>query len=323
MKILYLTNSIPKPDNTMNGIFNLRRIEKLKDKKIEVDVISVNNILKRDFSIDFSNNYNLRDLNYSINLEVKVYNDIKLPYIGRVTNVYNRIKNYFIKNDFDLIHAHFVTQGFIASKLKEKYNIPYILTAHGSDIHTMPFESKRLSMKTINALNNADKVIFVSNFLKDKARELGYTKNNFVIIPNGIDKNLLNLDISKKNKERKIVGFVGNLFDVKRAYLLPEIFNEVYKKNNNVKFIIVGDGYLRDLIESKITKYNLENNIELVGRVHPNNVKKYMRKMDIMVLPSKNEGWPCVVLEAKAVGTLVLGSNNGGIPEAINNKNCF
>jgi glycosyltransferase involved in cell wall biosynthesis len=101
---------------------------------------------------------------------------------------------------------------------------------------------------------------------------------------------------------------------------LPDIFNEVIKNKENVDFLIVGDGKLRYLIEDKITKYNLKKYIKLVGRVHPNEVKNYMDKMYIMILPSKNEGWPCVVLEAQAAGTLVLGSNNGGIPEAVGNK---
>jgi glycosyltransferase involved in cell wall biosynthesis len=58
-------------------------------------------------------------------------------------------------------------------------------------------------------------------------------------------------------------------------------------------------------------------NIIFTGRLPQKDVAKYMSAMDVMVLPSRNEGWPCVVLEAQTCGTCVVGSSNGGIPEAI------
>jgi glycosyltransferase involved in cell wall biosynthesis len=317
MKILYLTNSIPKPSNTMEGIFNLRRIRELLKKGIEVEVCYINNILKRDFSIKFDKDYNLKDLGFDIDLKIKVFNNLKLPNIESLNFIFYRIARYYYKNNFDLIHTHFIDWGYIGYILNKKYKIPYIITAHGSDIHTRPFENKRYRKKALLALKNSCYNIFVSNFLKSKAKEFGYINKKDFIIPNGIENNFLNKEVKTK---LKTVGFVGNLVEVKRADLLPDIFNEVIKNKENVDFLIVGDGKLRYLIEDKITKYNLKKYIKLVGRVHPNEVKNYMDKMYIMILPSKNEGWPCVVLEAQAAGTLVLGSNNGGIPEAVGNK---
>ncbi|MGQ9856720.1 MAG: glycosyltransferase [Fervidobacterium sp.] len=81
----------------------------------------------------------------------------------------------------------------------------------------------------------------------------------------------------------------------------------------NVFFIVVGDGELRKKLESETE----ELEVLFAGRVPQEKVAEYMSAMDVMVLPSRNEGWPCVVLEAQACGTCVVRSNNGGIPEAI------
>ncbi|HOJ89410.1 MAG TPA: glycosyltransferase, partial [Pseudothermotoga sp.] len=57
--------------------------------------------------------------------------------------------------------------------------------------------------------------------------------------------------------------------------------------------------------------------VVFAGRVPQTEVAKYMNAMDVMVLPSRQEGFGAVVIEAQACGTCVIGSNNGGIPEAI------
>lgn len=81
----------------------------------------------------------------------------------------------------------------------------------------------------------------------------------------------------------------------------------------NVRFIIVGDGILKD----KILKQMKDLDVVFAGRVPQTEVAKYMNAMDVMVLPSRQEGFGAVVIEAQACGTCVIGSNNGGIPEAI------
>ena len=113
----------------------------------------------------------------------------------------------------------------------------------------------------------------------------------------------------------KYVGFVGGLIEIKRADKLIEIFELIRKRVPKVKFIVVGDGHLRRKMEKQAKRKGLD--VLFTGRLDQSEVAKYMNAMDVMILPSRSEGWPCVVLEAQACGTCVIGSSNGGIPEAI------
>lgn len=175
----------------------------------------------------------------------------------------------------------------------------------------------------IQTFEKASKVVFVSDALLERAKSYGYSGRNAAVIPNGydptifkpMDKVFIRKELNIYKEGYKYVGFVGNLIPVKRADKLPEIFEKIAKRYKRVKFLIVGDGYLREKIEEKMKQKNL--NYIFTERVLQEDVARYMNAMDVMVLPSRNEGWPCVVLEAQACGTCVIGSSNGGIPEAI------
>ena len=118
-----------------------------------------------------------------------------------------------------------------------------------------------------------------------------------------------------KQTKRHVVGFVGNLIPVKRADKFVEIFSEIQKQVLDVEFILVGDGNLADDIRLSASVAGLT--VTFAGRVPHEDVCCWMNLFDVMILPSRNEGWPCVVLEAFACGTPVIGSQNGGITEAI------
>ena len=223
-----------------------------------------------------------------------------------------------------IIHAHWVyPHGYIATLLAKKYHIPSIVTAHGSDIHTIPQKNRTVKKYTLKTLNSADKVIFVSHALLDSATELGYSGENAVVIPNGIDmKYFYPMEKEEalkrtgwKQTKRHVVGFVGNLIPVKRADKFVEIFSEIQRQILDVEFILIGDGDLTDDIRSSISDAGLT--VTFAGRVPHEDVCCWMNLFDVMILPSRNEGWPCVVLEAFGCGTPVVGSQNGGVAEAI------
>ena len=76
---------------------------------------------------------------------------------------------------------------------------------------------------------------------------------------------------------------------------------------------VVGDGMLRSELERQMAGLN----VRFLGRVPPADVARVMGASDALVLPSRSEGWPCVINESYAVGTPVVASAVGGVPEAV------
>lgn len=340
MKMLLLTNDYPMPTNPMSDVFITKRLKEISQYDIDFDAFGIvcdesallrlgRRILNKP-KVD-----SLEGINFIETAGVR-YNYIHIP-IGllqilstrvnpsRLAMIYaERLCQVVNPENYDFIHAHSTYPvGYVACLTKHKYNIPYVLTAHGSDIHTLPCTQPKLKPAILETLESADKVIFVSNALRRKAMELGYDGENAVVISNGVDVSSFSIldkdDIRKRNgvyePDMHYVGFVGNLIPVKRVDKLPEIFLNIREKVSNVKFLIVGDGGLRDSIQEIFTATDLD--VVFAGRVKPEMVPFWMNCMDCLVLPSRNEGWGNVVLEAQACGVPVVGSNAGGIPEAV------
>lgn len=336
VKILVITNLFPYPENETSGIFITSRLKVLKNYGIKFDVYGP--IPKESNSLKVVRKIIGRE---EINFHKPFYElgGIRYKYVFYYKNLFHVFSKKVLKKnkekelskevatkiysnnnlDFDIIHAHGMYSppaGLVAKLLSEKLNIPYVVTCHGSDINLAMPNNKELYS---DVLESADKVIFVSNALLNKAKSLGYSGSNSVVIPNGIEPNLFKpLDKEKIKRElglnQKVVGFVGGLINIKRADKFPEIFENISSKQE-VEFLVVGDGELRENVGKKCKQKNL--NVKFVGRVPNDEVPYYMNAMDVMILPSRNEGFGSVIIEAQACGVPVAGSSNGGIPEAI------
>ncbi|MDY6826352.1 MAG: glycosyltransferase [Bacillota bacterium] len=334
MKILVISGLYPRVKEPNNGIFIYQRIVNLIRKGIRIDLLIISHkdsllirclkkLIKRktyENVVPIKQSNGLNVMTECLSYGVFGHFFMESMYIAWAKKIFNKYK---IKYKYNLIHAHRAyPEGYIAFQIHKIIGIPYIITAHGSEIHTLPLIKPKLKNNIIEALNSAKKVIFVSQQLKESAFEIGYSKNNFAVIPNGVDtkifkphaKSIVVEKLKIDGGEKKIVGFVGSLISVKRADQLPEIFLKI-KSKTDVEFVIVGDGNLKDIIERKLEEYDIE--AIFTGKILPNEVASLMNLFDVMILPSRNEGFPCVVLEAQACGCPVVGSNVGGISEAI------
>jgi glycosyltransferase involved in cell wall biosynthesis len=337
VKVLFITNLLPFSHNPARGIFITNRLKTMQSFNMDFDVYGIISkdsfgikLLKKILSIPSVNSsdsfYEIDGIKYKYAVFSRSLGDV---FNSRVLKKNDQIKDskevaedLFDKikdNEFDIIHAHGMYEppaGLVAKLLSQELGVPYVVTAHGSDINLAMPKAKELY---VDVLENAAKVIFVSNALLNKAKSFGYSGENSVVIPNGIEPDIFKpLNKEKIKKEfglsKKVVGFVGGLKKVKRADKLPEIFSQI-SSIYDAEFLVVGDGELREGIENECKKRKLE--VKFVGSVSHEDVPYYMNAMDVMILPSRNEGFGAVVIEAQGCGVAVVGSSNGGIPEAI------
>lgn len=229
----------------------------------------------------------------------------------------------------DLLIAHSFYAGYLALQLKQKYGTPYTVTWHGSDIHTAPFSNKSVYDTTKQIIVNADQNFFVSKKLMEVSDQICVSGRKQVLY-NGVNTSVFkpisteDIDVVKKanniSSDTKCVAFIGNLYPVKNAGLLPDIFVAIKKKYlDKICFHIIGDGFLRKYMEKRAEELGIE--IRFWGNMAPENIPNIINCMDLVVLPSKNEGLPLITLETIACGVTIIGSDVGGIAEAIGKEN--
>jgi glycosyltransferase involved in cell wall biosynthesis len=113
---------------------------------------------------------------------------------------------------------------------------------------------------------------------------------------------------------KKIILFVHHLSERKGADKIIPIAKE-FVQDSDVIFVVAGDGPLKNALAEQIDQLNLQNQIKLLGRVPNSQVAELMAAADIFIMPSKEEGFPRVLLEAMAVGLPFVASDVGGIKD--------
>jgi glycosyltransferase involved in cell wall biosynthesis len=223
----------------------------------------------------------------------------------------------------EIIHAQGIStsgiSGFTAFLIKNLLKIPYVVYGRGGDVY--PFKAEKILVKAI--LNEADSIIALTKSMKKEMQKI--SAKEISVIPNGIDIDRFN-DSSPKFSESldtKII-FVGNLRPEKGVSYLIEAIGHITKKYINSRLLIVGEGPQKENLEKLVNKLNINNRVIFSGKVTTDEVPVYLKNSDIFVLPSLQEGFPNVLLEAMASGLPVVATDVNGINEIIEDiKNGF
>ena len=226
---------------------------------------------------------------------------------------------------FDLIHAHFAwTSGYVGHKLKDIYNVPFVLTAHGYDIYRLPFQDP-FYFKNIQAIiNSANINITVGEKILENYNRMYIDSKSIEVIPNGFSKKdfsvkdaLICREALQLPKDKTILLSIGSLEKVKGQDYLIDAFNIVQKSKEDIICVIIGDGSQALNLKKKIKKLNLKKKILLVGYKKHSELSKWINACDILVVPSLNESFGVVQIEAMACEKPIVATINGGSEQLI------
>jgi len=233
-------------------------------------------------------------------------------------NAGRKVAEFLANKEFkcDVIIFHvFNPSYFIAESIKVHFKAPVIFGVHQTDLNWLQRRNSKKKLKLYE--KSIDGFAFRSNSLKNKFEKiLGKDSTKFVI-PSGISEKSINDDrITKKNNTSYIT--VSNLIKRKNIDIAIRAFSKMENKNN-ITLTIIGDGEERLRLQNLVNELNLSKNIIFLGHLSREKVLLELDKHDFFILPSINETFGVVYLEAMARSCIPIGIKNEGIDGVIQN----
>jgi len=324
-KILYIAKNIPIPNRKSNNI--IVKIAQELSNKIDISFAYPSELVPWFFKKHSKYNieYGLESFQNG-RFKVNVFKYNRLPSKNHAFFFTNKLskelKNIFSAEKFDLVHAHFLfPDGWFAYLLNQKYNSPYIITIRGSCMRTLMAISKNKyssdHKKAELILRNAANILTLN---RSQGAFLQKTyKVNSLLIPHGIEDSFFASDKVLINKELVVITAVGEAIKQKNIqWVIQAVMN--YKGAKKIQLNVVGDGIYIDTLRELASA---NTNIIFHGKVKREKVKSILLNSDIFALPSVNETFGLVFVEAAANKTFVIGMKNEGVWGVFNEKEVF
>ena len=250
-----------------------------------------------------------------------------VEYLHRRPLLFGRFMNRCMSHlkGYDAIVAHSFTGGLFALEAFNRFGIPYFVTWHGSDVHTHPWKNPLVFEWTRKVMQGARHNFFVSRNLLDFSECICKDVPKDVLY-NGVSDAFVRFSDADRacvrklyglEDDTKVVAFVGSLVQVKNPDLLQPLFHEVRSIcAQKLEFWVVGDGKVRPGVESALLSDN-SIDVRMFGNIPSERMPAIMNCIDVLVLPSRNEGLPLVCAEAMKCGAVAVGADVGGVSEVV------
>jgi len=328
-KIIYLIPSLGVGGaerqliNLINHFSNPSTLKKYE--KFEILLVCFNH---KTFSNDFYmsqlvNKIRIIDLSEGVGFKLIVKEMLKNKkyfWLGKNIIYFNRLEELIGLEKPQILHAWLDTPSICGAIAGISNKVPSIILSTRS-LNPSNFLSNRFYRKSVyQSLSNYKQIIFLNN---SNAGAISYEKwlglkNGYIkVIYNGFEINSLRTFHTyrlQKNKSSKIIiGGVMRLNYEKNLDLWLKVAKILSKKELSINFVIIGDGPELSKVQRCIKKLELTKLVDLVKPT--NNVYDHISKFDVLLLTSRIEGLPNVLIEAQLLGIPVISTDCGGASE--------
>jgi glycosyltransferase involved in cell wall biosynthesis len=233
--------------------------------------------------------------------------------------VWLRFRSLIRKLRPDVLHGHGAKAGaFLRLRARSTNNIR-IYTPHGGSLHYPldTFKGALYSRLERALMNSTDLFLFESAFARDTyQRTIGTPQGLVRCVFNGVTAD--EFDPVRLADDATDIVYVGEFRRIKGADLLIEAVARLHADGKPITLTLAGDGEEMNALKAQVEKLGLSNSVRFIGHVK---ARDGFSKGRLLVVPSRGDSMPYVVIEAGAAGIPMVAANVGGIPEIFGTYN--
>ncbi len=284
-------------------------------------------LAKRDHEvhiISYATPFRLRTFHQNVfihEVQMASYPLFKYPHyaLGLATKLVEVVEEYHL----NLLHAHYAvphaSSAYLAKKILRSDKLKIITTLHGTDITLVGSDKSFYRVIKFN-IEESDGVTAVSAYLRNRTIADFEIHRDIRVIYNFVDTERCNVCIGSCSKKHfaphgeKILIHASNFRPVKRVDDVVRVFAKIHEQLPS-RLILVGEGPEKLSVQQLVKEFGITNDVLFMGE--QDYIENLLSCADLFILPSEQESFGLVALEAQSCGIPVIGTRIGGLPEAV------
>lgn len=277
----------------------------------------VKKIDKRNFEFDFLVDVDSTHVPQKM-IEAQGCRVIYVPPYQKIFKYWKSLYHIFSVNKYTIVHANVSSLNVLSLIVAFICKIPIRISHTHNLIAPGAGKIKNLIKWCLSFFSTTFATCLVAP--TEKTGKWIYRKHEFKIIKNGIDPDKFIYSDLNRTKLRKkleftdenfVFGSFGRMIKSKNIFFLIDVFKETFKKNSQVKLLLIGDGPLKKKVHEYIKKELLESKVTVLD--NQNEIEAYYSVLDAYIFPSTSEAFGMSAVEAQANGLRTIVSK--GVPD--------